>query len=143
MSEITIGSHGQVQEPFFHDGYMTGIMLQGKNTHVYLETTSGDAYRLTLRDVRGFIANDVRAGNIIFDLWILSGSKISDSHDFGQLLLPPHPLAAKEYHDAHAARRKQVIDEIEAGTLTLCWMDASYGATFDAICGGVSLDPIE
>jgi hypothetical protein len=141
MIKFRLGEHGQVQEPFLHDGYMTGIKLEGKTTHVFLETTSGEAYKLTLHEVREFIANNVLTGNIIFDLWIVSGSKLADDHDFGNLLEPPHSSAARAYHDAYATRRKQVTQEIETGELTLCWMDASYGATFDAICGSVSLKP--
>ncbi len=141
MNELRLGADGQVQNPFFHDGHMTGIKLEGKTTHVFLETTTGDAYKLTLHDVQEFIANNVLAGNIVLNLWILSGGKLADNHDFGQLLEPPHPSVAREHHDAHAARCKEVIEEIETGKLTLCWMDSSYGATFDAICGSVSLEP--
>ena len=140
MMKFKLGAHGQVQEPSFHDGYLTGIQLKGKTTHVLLQASSGEAYKLTLQDVREFIANDVLAKNIILDLWIFSGSKLVDDHDFGPLLEPPHPSVSREYHEAHAARRKRAMEEIETGELTLCWMDSSYGATFDAICGSVSLE---
>ncbi len=89
MADIKIGAQGQVQEPCFHDGYLTGIRLEEKTTHLSLETLSGEAYKLTLSDVQEFVANHVLEGNIIFDLWILSGTKLEDDHNFGPLLSPP------------------------------------------------------
>lgn len=138
--ELKLSERGQVEEPFFHDGHLTGIMLDEETAHIFLQTMSGGAYKLTLNGVQEFVANDVRAGNIVFDLSILSGAPPPDDFNFDQLLPPPHPSAVKEYQDAHLARRERVLQEIVGGKITLCWISSSYGATVDALCQSVYLE---
>lgn len=140
MVELKLSERGQVEEPFFHDGHLTGIMLDEETAHIFLQTMSGGAYKLTLNGVQEFVANDVRAGNIVFDLSILSGAPPPDDFNFDQLLPPPHPSAVKEYQDAHLARRERVLQEIVGGKITLCWISSSYGATVDALCQSVYLE---
>ena len=136
---FTIDEHGFVRSPNLHDGFLDGV-----------QRVSEDAVALSLRDVRGqtfvmeligaeaLVCDDFRLGNIIFDIQIVSGAA-PDKDILASLFVPPHPAAAKEFHDQHSEFLQKRIDRVSEGALKLVSIDPSYGCSLRALCTEVKI----
>jgi hypothetical protein len=55
--------------PDFHDGYFDGIWLAANNrAHLFLRTVNGESFVMALDGVKAIVLNELKEGNIIFDL---------------------------------------------------------------------------
>ena len=131
---------GFVVEPYFHDGRFVGLVVHADSVEIFIKTEGGESYTLSLTGIRGFRATEILADNIVFSLNILSGKTPPPDVDLDDVHPGPHPTALQQYHDRHRSNRQEMLDQISKCELMLVWMDASYGATFTAVCKTVSID---
>ena len=69
-----------MQIPSFHDGGFDGFKIgPDKQVQLYLTTVKHESFVLVLEGVEVLTLNDVRQGNIIFDLVIRSGHELTVS----------------------------------------------------------------
>jgi len=83
--------------PTFHDGYFDGLWIgPNKLVQFFLRTVDELAFVLILEDVQRLVLNDIRQGNIIFDLVIRRTGELtlSDMNEFcGVALDRPQALS--------------------------------------------------
>ncbi|WP_156383076.1 hypothetical protein [Rhizobium sp. Root483D2] len=129
---------GFLQNPWFHDGGLTGITVEDDVVKLGLKMVDGQQFSLTLSDTVAFVATDFQLGNIIFDIRL---SKCTDiTQDRLSALYPsPHQSAAERFHDAYGKAIDEKRAEILIGKLTLFELTSSYGCEIVALCREVSV----
>jgi hypothetical protein len=60
----------------FHDGYVDGLLTFNSVVQILLRSVAGEKFTLTLRGVEAFRADDLRQGNIILELRLLTVDQI-------------------------------------------------------------------
>jgi hypothetical protein len=67
-----------MQIPSFHDGTFDGLRIRAdKRIQLYLSTGQRESFVLVLDGVQALVLNDIKQGNIILDLVIREGAKIT------------------------------------------------------------------
>lgn len=61
--------------PSFHDGFLTTIALRDGGATLGLRQAGGDAYDLELSGLEALQVDDLRQGNIVSELEIVSGER--------------------------------------------------------------------
>lgn len=113
--------------PDFHDGYLTGISLERECAELAISLENGEKWRVTIHGVQALHVDEFREGNVInrFDAVCRS----TPARDILQrLFYPPHPSAAREFHEQHAALLKNKSEMVTAGQAVLIVITPSYGA---------------
>ena len=129
---------GFLQNPWFHDGGLTGITIKDDVVKLGLKMVDGQQFLLTLSDTVAFVATDFRLANIIFDIRLSTGTGMTQ--DRLEALYPsPHQLAAEHFHDAYREAIDEKRAEILIGKLTLFELTSSYGCEIVALCREVSV----
>lgn len=126
----------------FHDGLITGIVLGSDTATILLQQTTGEEYTLTLTGLEVLHMEDFRQGNIISMVEVVSGQYPYEHSGLERLFSPPHPSAAEEYHNAHAAIVERQSARIAAGDVSMVVIVPSYGADLIAICRDIALAPL-
>ena len=124
--------------PHFHDGLLTGIVLFDKTATVFLQQSSGEQYKLLLSGLEVLQMEDFRQGNIISMVEVVTGRLPYEHVGIERLFVPPHPAAAKQYHEAHANVIAQQSSRIAGGEVALVVIVPSYGGDLLAICHEVT-----
>lgn len=62
------GTQNMADYSIFHDGSFDGLWLDGKSAHIFLATLEHESHVVVARGVVLLKADDVRQGNIIFDV---------------------------------------------------------------------------
>ena len=127
--------------PHFHDGYVIGVRLREKAATIYLRQVDGSDFEVVLNDLEALQIEDFRQGNIISMVEIVTGRTPYVHTNFDNLFPPPHPSAAAQYHETHAAFIERLITRIENGEVCLVIIVPSYGAELMAICRDVLCQP--
>ncbi|MBS0245326.1 MAG: hypothetical protein JSR61_01810 [Proteobacteria bacterium] len=136
---IAVDDLGVLRSPSLHDGLVLGIMLSGEDAAtVALRDVQGQDFSMRLTGAEGLVCDNFLLGNIISEIWITSGKAPHDDA-LDVLFAQPHPAAAKEFHDQHAAFVKRKMDEIREGSLKLVSIDSSYGCRLTALCREVEI----
>ena len=125
--------------PHFHDGLLTGIVLGDKTATVFLQQSSGEQCKLLLSGLEVLQMEDFRQGNVISMVEIVTGRLPCEHVGIERLFVPPHPAAAKQYHEAHANVIAQQSSRIAEGEVALVVIVPSYGGDLLAICNEVTL----
>lgn len=125
--------------PTFHDGLVTGLRLAGDGGVIYLTHLGGAEWRLVLAGVQALQMDDFRQGNIISAVWVINGTR-PDPALLERLYPGPHPSAAAEYHQAHAALMSAKAAMVERGEAVLLVIEPSYGADLVAFCAGIGFE---
>jgi hypothetical protein len=128
--------------PHFHDGYLTGIILNEQGATVYLCQVTGEEYALTLSGLEALQMEDFRQGNIISMVEVIRGNVPSGHSCLERLFQPPHPSADQKYHDAHDAVIAKQSARIASGEVSLLKISPSYGGDLLAICRDVKLTSV-
>ena len=132
----------------FHDGYLVSLSVDDGIAVLGLKQSDGTPYKMTLRGLEALSIDGFRQGNIILDLWSVSGRR-PDAADVAtdsvagtmEILFPgPHPLAAGHYHEAHASFVEGKLDRIASGEATLVFIGPAYGAELYAFCASIELE---
>lgn len=133
----------------FHDGYLVSVSVTEHTAVLGLKQAGGDAFVMTLGGVEALSLDGFREGNIILDLWMVSGKQPTSEDlqtielaEVMEILFPsPHPKAAPQYHEKHAAIMETKLDRVRSGQAALVLMIPAYGADLYAFCASVDLDP--
>lgn len=124
--------------PHFHEGLLTGVVLGDKTATVFLQQSSGEEYKLLLSGLGALQMEDFRQGNIISMVEVVTGRLPYEHAGIERLFVPPHPAAARQYHEAHASVVAQQLSRIAGGEAALVVIVPSYGGDLLAICREVS-----
>jgi len=105
----------------FHDGFVEGVLLDGTSALLFLSTWKEDRVVMKLDDVRSLKMNDLRHGNILFEVIVREGSEITHD-DIEQLF---------GFSDDSKAAKK--LTEAREEQLVVVELNPSYGASSLAI----------
>ena len=133
----------------FHDGYLVSVSVKEHTAILGLKQVGGDEFVMTLGGLEALSINGFREGNIILDLWMVSGKQPTSEDlqtmklaDVLEVLFPgPHPKAAAQYHQAHAAIIETKLERVRSGEASLVMIVPAYGADLYAFCASVDLQP--
>jgi hypothetical protein len=128
---------GFLQNPWFHDGDLTGIAVKDDVVKLGLKTGDGQQFSMTLSETVAFVATDFQLGNIVFDIRLSTGTDITQDR-LSALYPSPYPSAEK-FHDAYGKAIDEKREEILIGKLTLFELTSSYGCDIVALCREVSV----
>ena len=134
----------------FHDGYLVSVSVEENTAVLGLKQVQGNEFAMTLGGVEALSIDGFRQGNIILDLWMVSGEQptaenlqMLEVDEVLEILFPaPHPDAAATYHEAHGAFLETQLERIRAGEAAIVILSPAYGADLYAYCGSVALDPL-
>ncbi len=111
--------------PDFHDGFVDGVLLSGPSVRILLRTVEGDRFTLILNELEALRVNDLRKGNIVFEVVFLEPKELDASFVF----------ELYGYSDEH--KKTFALDEwVKEATrkgLTAIEITPSYGCTILAI----------
>lgn len=132
-----------------HDGRLTSIAVSEGGAVLGLVHVDGRRFSLILSGVEALALNDFRAGNIVFELQVVTGPKFEEvGLSFGDvraafevLFTRPHSTAAREYHDAYNDFLDRQIRRLEDGVMRLVILEPAYGADLLAFCTSAELVP--
>lgn len=109
-----------VDYSIFHDGSFDGIWLDGKSAHIFLATPDHESHVIVASGVTLLKADDVRQGNIIFDVLPRSAAELSPD-DLDVFL-----------HDSDDPKRQEgataLLETARANGLSFLQITPSYGA---------------
>lgn len=127
-----------LRNPSFHDGAVTGLLVDGDKAVVLLRTVEREDYRLELSGVRALVGNDIREGNIISHIEVVARRR-PDLSWLTPLFVEPHPSAEDLYRRQYEDRLRNIADLVVSGEACLIAITPSYGCEFLALCEGVAL----
>lgn len=104
----------------FHDGSFEGLWIDAKFAHIFLATGTRERYVLVAHDVEVLKADDVRQGNIIFDVVEHTVAEI-DASDLGEFCYGDDVQVSSESN--------ALFKRAGANGLVLLQISSSYGAT--------------
>ena len=133
----------------FHDGYLVSVSVKENTAVLGLRQVSGDEFVMTLGGLEALSIDGFRQGNIILDLWMVSGRQPTSEDlqtmelaEVMEVLFPgPHPEAAAQYHEAHAVFLEAKLSRIRSGEASLVLIVPAYGADLYAFSASVDLQP--
>lgn len=133
----------------FHDGYLVSVSVREHTVVLGLKQVNGDEFVMTLGGLEALSINGFREGNIILELWVISGRQPT-SEDLRtmelaqvmEVLFPgPYPEAPAQYHETHAAFVEKKLEQVRSGEASLVLLVPTYGADLYAFCASVDLQP--
>lgn len=134
-----VDDRGFLTSPNLHDGFVDGVQLVSENAvDVSLRDVRGKTFVMQLVGVEALLCEDFRLGNIILDVQIVSGAA-PDKDIINSMFVPPHPAAAREFHDRHEGFLERKIDKVSEGTLKLILIVPSCGCSLRALCREVNI----
>jgi hypothetical protein len=66
----------------FHDGYVDGVLLSPTDVRILLRTVEGKRFTLLLNGIEALQVNDLKEGNIIFEVKVLELAELDSSFIF-------------------------------------------------------------
>ena len=137
--DIELDNADRLLRPGFHDGYLLGVELIGSNeAAVKLRKLSGERYSLNLSGVERLLCNGFAEGNIVSEIYLMSGAP-PPLPNLRVLMSPPHASAAEEYHAKHEAVLRQKAELVRQRDLTFVAIEPSYGCELYALCRSVGI----
>jgi hypothetical protein len=116
------------EELDFHDGFVDGVLISGSTARIFLRSVAGETFTLVLAEVEGPLVNDLRKGNIIFNVTLLSVDELDADFVF----------RIYQYSDEH--KRKFVLEDwtepAKKKGLGALEITPSYGCTISALFRG-------
>ena len=133
----------------FHDGYLVSVSVKDHTAVLGLKQVGGDEFVMTLGGLEALSIDGFRQGNIILDLWMVSGNQPTSDDlqtleldEVMEVLFPgPHPSAAAQYHKAHSVFLETKLERVRSGDASLVLIIPAYGADLYAFCTSVDLQP--
>jgi hypothetical protein len=111
--------------PDFHDGFVDGVLLSDSSARILLRTVEGDRFTLILNELEALRVNNLRKGNIVFEVVFLEPKQLDASF----------VVELYGYNDEH--KKTFAFDEwVKEATrkgLTAIENTPSYGCTILAI----------
>jgi hypothetical protein len=112
-----------------------------------LRDVSRADFELAMAGVEAFHTDDLREGNIILELEVVTKDEPAmqhlDADDLAEImerLFPgPHESAASKYHEDHSMFLARQLARVASGSLTLVVIEPAYGADLVAACETATL----
>ena len=105
--------------PNLHDGYFDGVWLsESKDARLFVRSVTGERSTIVLSGVEAMNIRNLRAGNIILDLVLVS-------HD---ALTAEHLAEAHDLQGTHRAKADELRDRARQQRLSAIEVNPSYGA---------------
>jgi hypothetical protein len=118
--------------PNLHDGFFDGVLLSAeKRARFFVRTVAGERSTIILTDVAALNICGLRAGNIIFDLVLISPDKLTVK-DIEQ---------AYDLKSGDVEMARQLLVKAQEQGLSGLEINPSYGAEGTAIFGDVATVP--
>jgi hypothetical protein len=118
--------------PNLHDGFFDGVLLSAeKRARFFVRTVAGERSTIILTDVAALNICGLRAGNIIFDLVLISPDKLTVK-DIEQ---------AYDLKSGDVEMARQLLVKAQEQGLSGLEINPSYGAEGKAIFGDVATVP--
>jgi hypothetical protein len=137
--EIELDEGGRLLKPGFHDGHLLGIeLIDNDRVAIKVRKFSGERYSLDLSGVERLLCNEFAQGNIVSEIYLMSGI-LPPISNLRLLMTPPHPSAAEEYHAKHNRVIQQTADLVAQRKLTFVAIEPSYGGELHALCRSVEI----
>lgn len=114
-----------VGEPNFHDGYLDGVLVSGKDASLFLRNQDGHKFTIVLRQIFTLVMNDFRGGNIILTVDWIDPRQISDEGICEYFHEPVHKFSGD--------LRDRFSSLIDGKRLQGLEISPSYGATLTAV----------
>ncbi len=116
--------------PNFHDGFFDGILAEGeKKVRLFLRTNDQERFTLILGGVEAMKFENVRAGNIIFDVGVVRTEALTLSH-------------ISDAYDAPSSELQQgLLTSARKRGLLGVEVSSSYGAEGIALAGSAEIKP--
>jgi hypothetical protein len=137
LLDFRLDKHGFLQNPWFHDGGLTGITVTDDVVKLGLKTVDGQHFSLALFDTVAFVATNFQLGNTVFDVRLLTGTDVEKDR-LAALYPSPHQSAAEHLHDAYDKAIDHKRKAILTGKMTLFELTSSFGCEIVALCREVS-----
>ncbi|CAN7503748.1 hypothetical protein LJR066_003317 [Acidovorax sp. LjRoot66] len=128
--KLQTSADGDVIEPDVHDAKLIGILLRGKDAVIELETADRKTLRLVLFGVQRLVADNFREGNILLDVAVVTGSKVSIRD----------VAAAYGVKPENQKFLTEVVDLVASGALTVVTLNPSYGCSLTSLCERVEVE---
>lgn len=115
----------------FHDATLTCVDFQSGNVNLKFNLVGGTTSILSLIDVKRFVCNNLREGNIVLEIAI-----ICDSNKYESYLenLYEMPVVKNEKERFFL---KSVINSLESGEIFLLKISPSYGFEILGLCSAI------
>ena len=128
--------------PSFHDGLLTSVLLGDHTATLGLKRSDGDAYELDLIGLESLQVENLRQGNIVSELEVITGRlpQYADLDDRLERLFPsPSASAAAKYHEAYLSFLAAALARVESGEAAIVIVESSYGCDLVGYCTTVAL----
>jgi hypothetical protein len=119
----------------FHDGLFEGLWIDGTTAHIFLASHVPKRFVIVASMVAELIFNDVKSGNIIYDVLI------QDSEEVGAADL--RALYTLKEGTAGEAQAQRLLEKVRLEQLKLLEINPSYGASGLALAATFELLPRE
>jgi hypothetical protein len=124
---MKFNTDGELIEPEFHDGDLTGLRMVDKTLKLYLATKNKEKFILSIPNVRRLKVHNFLEGNIVFDLTIYNNPEV-----FEKKLMLLHG-----YNEEQAKKYIPInLREITEHQLSFFELGSSYGCELLALFSG-------
>jgi hypothetical protein len=117
----------------FHDGSFDGLRINGASVSVFVRSRAKQSFVIALTGVTALSAQNIRAGNIIFDLQLRRGPEIT-AEDIRRL----HEIQRGVAGEMQVAK---LLEEASAPDVQLFEITSSYGGDLIALMKDISVEP--
>jgi hypothetical protein len=109
----------------FHDGFVDGVLVSDSTARVFLRSVTGEDFTLVLAEVDALRVDDLKKGNIIFELRLLSPDQLDQDFVF----------QTYEYSDEHKKSfvLQDWVGKAKEKGLTAIEITPSYGCRLSAL----------
>ncbi len=75
-----LNRHGPRMKTYneFHDGWFEGLWIDGRRAHIYLSSAAQEHFTIVAEEVVGLSADDIKTGNVIFDVLIRTHEELNE-----------------------------------------------------------------
>ncbi len=119
--------------PNVHDGNLIGLSVFERTATISIMRYDGVRWQIDLSGVRHLKADGFCEGNIISYCEVVTNTEPSREL-LEAVARGPHRDAAQHYHDQYRIFIDGIVEQVKCGSLSLLYIEPSYGCDVLAIC---------
>lgn len=123
MPKVTFGPNGMLRGVPYHDGYLDGVVVDGKSVYLGIRSIGGDRRVLALRQVIGFCVDGFLEGNVVLSIRVLPSAEARKDQMVREII---------------AEKLDRTVDVLPMDCLVFV-LESSYGADVVGLCGQVEI----